>query len=286
MRVFTRVKPVPTRARPRLGQHFLTDPRAVHRIVEALAPSPGEAVLEIGPGRGALTSHLIHAAGRIAAVELDRELAAALGERFASGDLVLFERDVLRLDLAEVAAALGLSPGSPLAVAGNLPYGISKPVAAKLVVERGAVSRAVLMFQREVADRLVASPGTKEYGPLTVLVGRAFRVTALFDLPPSAFRPRPAVISTVTRWDRLPPGDLPRAIEPALRASLSACFARRRQTLLNNLRAALPGGADEARALLERAALDPGARAETVPPEGFVELARFWPLHGGREIVG
>jgi 16S rRNA (adenine1518-N6/adenine1519-N6)-dimethyltransferase len=280
MRAFLREKPVRHRARRRLGQHFLADRRAVRRIIEALDPSPGEPVLEIGPGRGALTSDLVRAAGRIAAVELDSDLAAALGARFPTGSLALFERDILLLELKEVAEALGFASPAPLAVVGNLPYGISKPVAAKLVAERDAVSRAVLMFQREVASRLVARPGTKDYGPLTILVGRAYRVESLFDLPPSSFRPRPAVVSTVTRWERLPAGKLPPAIEPALRDALSACFAHRRQTLLNNLRAALPGGADEARALLARAALDPGLRAEAVPPEGFLDLAAIWPAHG------
>ncbi|MBZ5640172.1 MAG: 16S rRNA (adenine(1518)-N(6)/adenine(1519)-N(6))-dimethyltransferase RsmA [Acidobacteriia bacterium] len=277
MRAFTRSKPDPPRARRRFGQHFLADSRAVHRIVDALAPAADEPVLEIGPGQGALTSRLIGAASRIAAVEVDRGLAAALRQRFDPEKLLLFERDVLSLDLADVAPALSCPPGAPLAVVGNLPYNISKPVAMKLVAERESVSRAVLMFQREVADRLTAGFGTRAYGPLTVLAGRAYRVTALFDLSPAAFRPRPAVTSTVTRWERRPPDDLPPALEPALRACLAACFAHRRQTLLNNVRAALPGGVDEARALLASAGLDPGARAEAVPPEGFLILASFWP---------
>jgi 16S rRNA (adenine1518-N6/adenine1519-N6)-dimethyltransferase len=279
MRAFPRDRPDPPRARRRLGQHFLADRGAVRTIVAALRPSPEEPVLEIGPGRGALTGDLVGAAGRIAAVELDPRLAAGLRARFRDACLVLFERDVLELDLLEVAPALGFPRTTPLAVVGNLPYGISKPVAAKLVAERETVSRAVLMFQREVASRLVAAPGTKDYGPLTVLVGRAYRVEALFHLRPSSFRPRPRVDSTVTRWERLPAAELSPAIEPALRATLSACFAHRRQTILNNLRAALPGGAEEARALLERAALDPGLRAEAVPPEAFLGLAAVWPSH-------
>ena len=270
----------PPRARRRFGQHFLADARAAARIVEAAGASPREPVLEIGPGRGALTEPLVRAALRIAAVELDRDLAAWLRERYPQERLVLFERDVLELTLGEVPPALGFPAGTPLVVVGNLPYNISKPVAAMLVRQRGAVARAALMFQREVAERLTASPGTRAYGPLTVLVGRAYRVERLFHLPPSAFRPRPEVTSTVTRWERLPPQELIDTLEPALRACLAACFAHRRQTLLNNLRAALPGGAEEARALLGRAGLDPGARAETVPPEAFVVLAEIWPLPG------
>jgi 16S rRNA (adenine1518-N6/adenine1519-N6)-dimethyltransferase len=280
MRAFGPLKPDPPPARRRFGQNFLANPAAVSRIVAAVHPAPGEPLLEIGPGRGALTGPLLREAGRIAAVELDRDLAAALRERYPADRLLLFERDVLRLPLEEVARALGLPARAPIVVAGNLPYNISKPVAAMLVRERATVSRAILMFQREVADRLTALPGTREYGPLTVLVGRAFRVSALFDLAPSSFRPRPAVVSTVTRWERRDPEDLPPALEAPLRDCLRACFARRRQTLLNNLRAALPGGAEEARALLALAGLSPGSRAETVCPEAFLALARSWPEQG------
>jgi 16S rRNA (adenine1518-N6/adenine1519-N6)-dimethyltransferase len=272
-------RPDPPFARRRFGQHFLANPRTATRIVEALAPAPDEPVLEIGPGRGALTAPLLEAAGRIAAVELDRDLASELRERFDGDRLVLFETDVLRFPLRKVAPALGHPDGSLLAIAGNLPYNISKPVASKLIREREQVARAVLMFQREVAERLTAAPATKAYGPLTVLAGLAYRVTALFDLSPSAFRPRPAVWSTVTRWERRDPDDLPGPLEQPLRACLAACFARRRQTLFNNLRAALPGGADDARALLLETGLDPGARAESLPAASFVALAKLWPQH-------
>src|SRR5262245_31299105 len=158
----------PPRPRRRFGQNFLVDARAVRRIVDALAPRPDETVVEIGPGRGALTEELLARVPRLTAIELDRDLAALLSARFGPERLVLLSRDVLDVGLAE------LSP--PLAVVGNLPYNVSKPVAMKLVGERAAIDRAVLMFQREVAERLLATPGTPAYGPLTVLSGLAFRI--------------------------------------------------------------------------------------------------------------
>jgi 16S rRNA (adenine1518-N6/adenine1519-N6)-dimethyltransferase len=266
-------------ARKRWGQNFLVDSGAAARIVEALDPQPGERVLEIGPGRGALTELLVARAGRIAAVELDPELARLLRARFDPSRLVLVEADALEVRLD--AIALPQEPcGAPLALVGNLPYNISKPIASKLVRERAVVARAVLMFQREVADRLTARPGGAAYGPITVLVGEAFRVERLFDLPPSAFRPAPKVRSSVLRWTRRDAPGFGPAEEEALRACLRSCFAHRRQTLSRNLRAALPGREKEARSLLDAAGIDGGLRAEAVPPDGFRRLAALWP--GGR----
>jgi 16S rRNA (adenine1518-N6/adenine1519-N6)-dimethyltransferase len=253
--------------RKRFGQNFLVDRGAIERIVRELAPDGTEPVLEIGPGEGALTAPLLEASGRLAAVEIDRDLAAALRSRFDGSRFVLLERDVLELDLAAVPAMLGFPDGTPLAVAGNLPYNISKPVAMRLVAQRASVARAVLMFQKEVAARLTAQPGTKDYGPLTVLAGVAYAIEPRFDLPPGAFRPAPKVVSTVTRWT---PRD--GIVPPGLEAALRAAFAQRRKTVLANLRAAL-GGEGPARAALERAEIDPGARAEQLSPASFLRLA-------------
>ena len=266
----------PARSRARLGQHFLVDRGALRRIVDALEPAAGSPVLEIGPGRGALTQPLVERAGRIAAIELDARLAQQLRERFPPEQLALVTASVLEVDLAAVAPLLGWPPRTPLLVAGNLPYGISKPVARKLVDERAAVERAVLMFQKEVADRLCASPGERAYAPLTVLVTLAYAVTRVIELPPRAFRPAPAVHSTVTRWIPRSPSLLDPSLEPRLLAALAASFARRRQTLHNNLRAAL-GSAAASASVLEAAGLEPGRRAESVAPEGFLALARGWP---------
>jgi len=262
--------PLP-RPRKRFGQNFLVDASAIRRIVEALALAPGESILEIGPGRGALTEALLAAAPAIVAVELDRDLAAHLSAQHPADRLSLIQDDILDIPLSRLATS------GPLVIAGNLPYNISKPVAMKLVLERRFVSRAVLMFQREVAERLTAGPGTKAYGPLTVLAGRAYRIERLFDLAPGCFRPAPKVVSTVTRWTIREDGALPDALVPPLLKTLTAAFAHRRRTLQKNLREHVAGGDAAARALLAAAGLDGGLRAEMIPPEGFVALAARWP---------
>ena len=263
------------RPRRRFGQNFLADEGAAARIVARLAPRPGEAVLEIGPGRGAITRRLIDSGARVAAIEIDRDLVGQLRTTFAAA-LHVVEGDVLDQSFAAIAGALGVAGSAGLAVVGNLPYYVSKPIALKLVAERAVVSRAVLMFQREVAARLTARPGSKDYSPLTVLCGLAFHIERAFDVPPGAFRPAPKVVSTVTSWTRKPDAELSEAWEPALRACLTAAFAQRRKTLLANVRAALQGDEPAAIARLAAAGLDPSARAETIPPEGFVRLARAW----------
>jgi 16S rRNA (adenine1518-N6/adenine1519-N6)-dimethyltransferase len=257
--------------RKRFGQNFLADRGAIDRIVAALAPSVTENVLEIGPGRGALTEVLLATVPKLQAIEIDRDLAAHLRSLYPATRLSVIETDVLDVSFSALAGAL------PLVIAGNLPYNISKPVAMKLVAERLAVARAVLMFQREVAGRLTAAVGTGAYGPLTILAGRAYRIERLFDVPPGAFHPRPQVVSTVTRWTPRADDGLPESLVVPLKAVLRAAFARRRQTLLKNLRAALQGDDALATQLLRQAGLDGTLRAEAVSPEGFVALARLWP---------
>lgn len=263
-----------TRARKRFGQHFLVDRGAIGRIVKTLAAGPDDSVLEIGPGRGALTGALVESGAVLAAVEIDRDLLADLRLRFP---LVRFyESDVLQLDLAAVRADLDPEHGRRLRLAGNLPYNISKPIAMQLIDQRAQIESAVLMFQREVAERLTAAPHSRAYGPLTVLAGLAFDIRRVFDLPPAAFRPRPAVHSTVTAWRKRDSSPLTPATETALRRCLSASFAHRRQTLRNNLRAALHG-AEAADRVLARSGLDGACRAEAIPPAGFLALAAAWP---------
>jgi len=259
------------RARRRFGQNFLTDANAIRRIGAALSPGVLDNVLEIGPGRGALTDVLLSAVPRISAIEIDRDLCVHLRSRYPADRLTLIEKDVLEVALFDLARA------GPLVIAGNLPYNISKPVAMKLVVERRAVARAVLMFQREVAQRLTAVPGTGAYGPLTVLAGRAYRIERLFELSPGAFQPSPKVVSTVTRWTPHENDALPDSLVAPLMAVLRAAFARRRQTLQKNLRIALHGDEAAALSLLAHAGIDGQLRAEAIPPEGFVALARSWP---------
>ncbi len=270
---------LPAPARRRFGQNFLVSKTAIARIVEALDPRPGESVVEIGPGRGALTAALLERVPMLTAIEIDRDLVASLRATFPAERLRVIDADVLEVwgALPVLGAATpGFHP--PFVVAGNLPYNISKPVAMELIAGRAAVARAVLMFQREVADRLTAAPGSSAYGPLSVLSGRAFAIERLFTLPPGAFRPAPAVTSAVTRWVPLPAASLPAAIEPALKDVLRASFAHRRQTILRNLRSVLPGGEEQAKALLRDAGIDAGSRAEAVVPEAFMALAASWPV--------
>ena len=242
--------------------------------MDALEVAPGDLVVEIGPGRGALTAELARRGVRVAAIELDRQLAHELRERFDETRVRVVDGDVLAHDLAHVARAFGRGSPADLVVVSNLPYSVSKPVAQKMVAERASIARAVLMFQREVAERVRATSGSRAYGPLSVLCGEAFAIERLFDVSPRAFRPAPAVSSTVTRWIRRT-GDaaLDPALEPALRRALAACFARRRQTLRNNVRAAL-GSDGRATSVLEAAELDPALRAEQVDPAAFLRLAR------------
>jgi 16S rRNA (adenine1518-N6/adenine1519-N6)-dimethyltransferase len=255
-------------ARRRFGQHFLVDRGAIARIVATAQVSSGDLVVEIGPGRGALTEALLAAGARVVAIEIDRDLASALAASHPDPPLRVIARDILELPLGTI--------GSDQLVVGNLPYNVSKPVAMKLCEERDAVARAVLMFQREVAERLTAPCGTAAYGPLTVLAGLTFRIERIFDLRPGAFRPRPEVTSTVTRWTRRD-DPVPAAVLPAIKATLRLAFARRRQTLQKNLRLGLRSTERDAASWLAQAGLDGSLRAEAISPEGFLRLASVLP---------
>jgi 16S rRNA (adenine1518-N6/adenine1519-N6)-dimethyltransferase len=272
---------VTSRRRRRFGQHFLADRGAVRAIVDALAAEPGDVVVEIGSGRGALTTELLERGTAVVAIELDPRLVSFL-RATAHPRLTVVPGDVLQRTFRDLADAAGTRPGR-LVVAGNLPYSISKPVAMKLVRERDDVARAVLMFQREVAQRIVAGPGGRDYGPLSVLTHRTFDVRCRFDLAPGAFRPPPRVWSTVTTWEpRASNASFDEEAEQRLRHVLAIAFARRRRTLHNNLRAT---GADASRVdrLLAAAGIEAGVRPERVTPEQFERLAAAWPLPGAED---
>jgi len=260
------------RAPRALGQNFLVHGRSIERIHRALELGAGEPVLEIGPGRGALTAGLLEAASRVVAVEIDPRMAQLLRKRFDEARLSLIESDILQLPLARICERLDTTS---VVVVGNLPYWISKPVALKLVEERVRVRRAVLMFQREVAARLTARHGARDYGPLGILCGAVFRIERLFDLAPARFRPAPKVHSSVTRWTPRLDGVPSDAELARLRRCLAACFSRRRKTLRNNLRAAL-GSEAAALRLLESCAVDGALRAEALEPAVFRRLAAAW----------
>jgi 16S rRNA (adenine1518-N6/adenine1519-N6)-dimethyltransferase len=258
--------------KPKLGQNFLVDQHAVERIAAALGDLSGRTVVEIGPGRGAITSLLVSKARRVLAVELDRELATQLRAQHQSGEnnqLTVIEQDVLQFDFAAAAQ----EAREKLLVAGNLPYYITSPILLKLAASHAALDRAVLMVQREVADRITAQPGTRDYGMLSVTVQMYGPVEPLFTLPPHAFSPPPEVHSTVFRWRFAPRFEELCVSETGFLKLARQAFAQKRKTLANNLRAA--GYAPAVTfAALEQAGIPPQARAETLPLESFAALCK------------
>ena len=219
----------------KLGQNFLVDRQARQRIVQALGPAALGDVIEIGPGKAAITEMLAQHAARLTAIELDPVLAAGLRTHFAgTPSVAVLEADVLTVDLSALARA----PGRTLAVIGNLPYYITSPILQHLFAHEQVLSQAVIMVQREVGERITAAPGRSDYGLLSVLCQVHGEPELLFQLPPSAFAPPPEVESAVVRLRFAPRwAELGVAPEPFLRF-LRAAFAQKRKTLANNLRAA------------------------------------------------
>jgi 16S rRNA (adenine1518-N6/adenine1519-N6)-dimethyltransferase len=263
------------RAKKSFGQNFLADERVVERIVREVHPSADETIVEIGPGRGALTSKLIERAGRLIAVEFDRDLIPLLRERFGEREnFRLIEGDALALGFCDAIA-----PASHARVVANLPYYISTAILQRLIEQRRCLTEMVLMLQREVVERILAEPGTSERGFLSVLVQAYCEAEALFDVAPGAFRPVPKVWSTVVRLRVRPSIAAEVQDEDLLWLLVSAGFAQRRKTILNNLRRA-PGqllerieSAGGAGRLLESAGIEPGRRAETFSLEEWARLS-------------
>jgi 16S rRNA (adenine1518-N6/adenine1519-N6)-dimethyltransferase len=253
--------------RKSLGQHFLSDPRILARIADALDLASDETVIEIGPGRGGLTDELLRRAGRVIAIEIDRMLAARLRERHA-GDprLDVVERDVLETNL-------GVLAGEDFALVGNVPYYITTPILFH-ALRPPRPTRAVYLVQREVADRLAASPGTKAYGALTVNVRALASAETLFRVAPGAFSPPPTVDSAVVR---ITPRARP-AVEPdeeeRFRVFVQQAFGMRRKQMRRVVRSLLSVRAERAEELLAAAGIEPEARPETLTPEQFAALVR------------
>jgi 16S rRNA (adenine1518-N6/adenine1519-N6)-dimethyltransferase len=271
-------------SRPKLGQHFLASEPAALRIVDALGDLSQATVLEIGPGRGALTDLLAQRARRLIAIELDRVLAAQLRMEFGTRPNVeIIEGDVLKIELDTV---FGPKPGSlrpglnyqpePARVIGNLPYYITSDILLRLLEYHRYFSTIVVMLQKEVADRLAASPGTRDYGLLTATTGLFARVEKLFTLPPGAFAPPPKVHSSVVRLTIQPRLDALRVPEAEFIAFLKLCFGQKRKTLWNNLKAQYDQGA--LKAALAKTGVKPTVRAEALPLERTAALFRA--LHG------
>jgi 16S rRNA (adenine1518-N6/adenine1519-N6)-dimethyltransferase len=247
------------RPKKRFGQHFLTDRHYLERIVAAIDPKPGERLVEIGPGTGLLTDLIAARVERMDVIEIDRELAAALRARYAAGEVVVHEGDALEFDFAAI-------PG-PLRVVGNLPYNVSTPILFRLAGLAGRMVDGVFMLQKEVVDRMVAEPGSADYGRLSVMLQARFEMALALRVPPGAFTPPPKVDSAVVRMRPLGP-DRPRARDEALFAEIvAAAFGMRRKTLRNATRA-LATEADFA-----AAGIDAGRRGETLGVAEFIALA-------------
>jgi 16S rRNA (adenine1518-N6/adenine1519-N6)-dimethyltransferase len=247
------------RARRRFGQNFLADPHYVARIVDAVDANPGDNVVEIGPGLAALTNGLVSGAGHIAAIEIDRDLAARLRSTFTPAQLTLHEADALTFDYATL--------GGNLRVVGNLPYNISSPLLFRLAANDDQLRDLHVMLQKEVVARMTAAPDTPDYGRLSVMLQAKFHITRLFVVPAGAFRPAPKIESAVARL--LPLHDAKPAIDDeALFARIvAAAFAQRRKTLRNALSALCSEDA------LVAAAIDPRLRGEVLGVADFVRLA-------------
>lgn len=255
------------RPRKSLGQNFLLDPRLLDRIARAAGDLGRVSVIEVGAGPGGLTRALLaRGARRVVAVERDERCVAALGELAAAfpGRLEVVAGDALAIDVHELAPP-------PRKIVANLPYNVATPLLIGWLDHIEAVVSLTLMFQREVAQRLTATPGGKDYGRLAVLAQWRCRVERLFDIPPRAFTPPPKVTSTLVRLTPRPEPLAPAEPE-ALAAVLKAAFGQRRKMLRGSLRAL---GVDP-QALCAAAGIAPTARAETIPVEGFCALARAW----------
>lgn len=252
-----------TRARKRFGQHFLHDPGVIERIARAVGAGPQDHVLEIGPGRGALTHLLL--AGEYAsfdAIEIDRDLVADLRPTMAlARSAALHECDALDFDFGQLAK----ERGGRLRVIGNLPYNISTPLLFRLIAAAPSIIDLHVMLQREVVARMAAAPGTSDYGRLTIMLAPWVSVEHLFDIGPGAFKPPPRVWSAVARLTILERPAF--AVAPRFSQVVTAAFSQRRKTLRNALRGLLEPQD------IEACGIDPSVRAETLAPELFNRLA-------------
>ena len=249
--------------RKRFGQNFLVSQAVIDRIVAAIAPRPGDRLVEIGPGLGALTAPLMERLGHLDVVEIDRDLIARLSRRFPPERLTIHEGDVLKFDFASLAE----SSSAGLRVVGNLPYNISTPLLFHLAQVAPLLRDLHFMLQREVVMRMVAPPGNGDYGRLSVMLQYRFEMERLFDVPAEAFDPAPKVDSAIVRMIPRPAAALAAVDEALFARVVSAAFGQRRKMLRNTLRGLIDA------APLERLGISPGARAEELAVADFVRIA-------------
>jgi 16S rRNA (adenine1518-N6/adenine1519-N6)-dimethyltransferase len=250
------------RPRKRFGQHFLVDADIVARIVDEIAPGGSDVLVEIGPGQGAITQTLAARSRALHAIEFDRDLAAELRRQYAADSRVtVHEADALRFDFASL--------GSNLRIAGNLPYNISTPLLFHLLDYREHIRDMHFMLQKEVVDRITASPGSKAFGRLTIMLGCFLKSDQLFDVGPEAFRPPPKVVSSVLRMRPHPAGTFDIKDPPQLSKLVSQAFSKRRKTVRNALKGLL------AEDQLKSCGVDPGTRPEQIAIGDWVALSNL-----------
>ena len=246
-----------------LGQHFLSDRSYIDRIVMVVNPKPGDRLVEIGPGQGAITFPLLKKHGELTVIEFDRDLITPLMEAAEGvGRLTIIHKDVLQVDFSKLAGDEG-----PLRLVGNLPYNISSPILFHALEHAGAVRDMHFMLQKEVVDRMASGPGSKVYGRLSVMLQAYCTVTSLFDVPPGAFRPPPKVDSAVVRLVPLPAAQIGIADPALFERIVRDAFGQRRKTLRNALQQVCTGPD------IEAAGLRPDARAEQLEVAEFKQLA-------------
>jgi 16S rRNA (adenine1518-N6/adenine1519-N6)-dimethyltransferase len=259
------------RAKKSWGQNFLSDEAILDAIAAVAAPAPGDTVVELGSGLGHLTARLLARGAKVVAVERDRDMARVLRDELGER-VTLLEADAVRLDYAALAASLG---GPKVAVVGNLPYHLTSPILFSILDQREHVSRAVFLVQREVADRLAAQPGTKDWGLLSVLLQQCADVTIVRKVPAGAFHPPPKVESAVVRIAFAPSERTPAPKDAArFRALVKAGFNQRRKVLANALSASRVAPPAEIARALEVAGVDGRRRGETLTVEEWVSLER------------
>jgi 16S rRNA (adenine1518-N6/adenine1519-N6)-dimethyltransferase len=250
-------------ARKRFGQNFLIDPQVIADIVNAVAPQRGDCVVEIGPGLGALTDPLLKRLDHLQVVEIDRDIIARLRKRTSPEKLTIHEGDALNFDFRTLASA----SGARLHIVGNLPYNISTPLLFHLADFAECVCDMHFMLQKEVVERMVATPGTADFGRLSVMLQYRFVMDWLLDVPPESFNPAPKVDSAVVRLIPRPPAELSARDEAKFAAIVSAAFGQRRKMLRNNLKGMLD---DDGFAVL---GIAPTCRAEELSVEDYIRIA-------------
>ena len=264
------------RARKRFGQNFLHDDAVIHRIVQCINPSRTDALVEIGPGKGALTFPLLQQVDSLTALELDRDLHKRLTgtvRKEGYGTLIVHNIDALTVNFTELASTFSQQNG--IRVVGNLPYNISTPLLFHLLNHRDSISDMHFMLQKEVVDRITASPGSKTYGRLSVMMQTYCETEELMSVPPEAFDPAPAVQSAIVRLKPVSQTAAEGWANPEfsqLEATVKLAFAQRRKTLRNNFKGVLTESD------FERCGINPGARAETLDLQAFAKLASQSPM--------